>query len=84
MGGLRGGLMGGSMATAASHLAAHTENGVSGSDGRLHGGTLVVVGNDCGVATWSIDQIARRTFPTTSGGTGDDTMLVLFPEISGG
>lgn len=63
MAGLRGGLMGGSMATAASHLAAHTENGVSGLGWSGYNGGTLIVGTDCGVATWSIDQIARRTFP---------------------
>lgn len=63
MASLRGGLMGGSMTTAASHLAAHTENGVSGLGWSGYNGGTLIVGTDCGVATWSIDQIARRTFP---------------------
>lgn len=63
MAGLHSGLMGGNMGMTTSHLAAHTENGVSGLGWSGYNGGTLIVGTDYGVATWSIDQISRRTFP---------------------
>lgn len=48
---------------AMARVTQQTEHGISGLGySSLEGGT-VIVGTDSGIATWSVDQVSRRTFP---------------------
>lgn len=54
---------GGLVSAAVTARNAQTERGISGIAWTDYEGGKLVVGTDSGVGVWSVDQVARRTFP---------------------